>query len=142
MNRITNLQAAICFLLSCLTMHSLLATDPAEQKAQQSAERWLALADNEKFTENWKAASPMLQQAVSQEKWSSMLNQVRKPLGTVTSRKLTTAKREKSLPGAPDGDYVVMQFQTSFANKKEATETVTAVLDKDGMWKVGGYFIK
>jgi hypothetical protein len=142
MNRTTNLQAVTCFLLSCLTMHSLLAGDPAEQKAQQSAERWLALADNGTFTENWKSASPMLQQSVSQEKWSAALDQVRKPLGALTSRKLSTAKREKSLPGAPDGDYVVMQFQTSFANKKEATETVTATLDKDGTWKIAGYFIK
>ena len=142
MNRITNLQAVTCFLLCCLAMHSLLAADPAEQKAQQAAERWLALADNGEFAETWKTASPMLQQSVSQEKWSGMLDQVRKPLGALVSRKLSSAKREKSLPGAPDGDYVVLQFQTSFANKKEATETVTAALDKDGMWKIAGYLIK
>ena len=47
-----------------------------------------------------------------------------------------------SLPGAPDGEYVVLQFDTSFANKKEAVETVTPMLDKDGKWKVSGYYIK
>jgi hypothetical protein len=36
----------------------------------------------------------------------------------------------------------VIQFDTSFKNKKSAIETVTAMLDKDGKWRVSGYFIK
>ena len=58
------------------------------------------------------------------------------------SRKLNSAKYTKSVPGAPDGEYVILQFSTSFANKKEAVETVTPMLDKDGKWKVSGYYIK
>jgi hypothetical protein len=46
-----------------------------------------------------------------------------------------------SLPGAPDGEYVVMQFNTSYTQKKSAVETVTMVLDKDGKWHVAGFFI-
>jgi hypothetical protein len=49
--------------------------------------------------------------------------------------------RSKSLPGAPDGDYEVVQFQTSFANKAIATETVVLSHEASG-WKVDGYFIK
>jgi hypothetical protein len=67
---------------------------------------------------------------------------VRKPLGSLVSRKLKSAKYTKTLPGAPDGEYVVLQFATSFTNKKEAVETITPMLDKDGKWKVSGYFIK
>jgi len=48
----------------------------------------------------------------------------------------------ESLPGVPDGKYVVIQYQTSFAKKKAAIETVTPVLDEDGRWRVSGYFIK
>lgn len=47
-----------------------------------------------------------------------------------------------SLPGAPDGKYVVIQYDTSFENKKAAVETVTPMLDKDGKWRVSGYYIK
>jgi hypothetical protein len=67
---------------------------------------------------------------------------VRKPLGDLVSRKLKSAKATAELPGAPDGQYVVMQFETSFANKKSAIETVTFMLEKDGQWKSCGYFIK
>jgi hypothetical protein len=36
---------------------------------------------------------------------------------------------------------VVLKFDTSFANKKVAVETVTPMLDKDGKWRVSGYFV-
>jgi hypothetical protein len=45
------------------------------------------------------------------------------------------------LPGAPDGEYVVIQFESSFEKKKSAVETVTPMLEKDGKWRVSGYYI-
>ena len=35
-----------------------------------------------------------------------------------------------------------MQFATSFANKKNAVETVTFMREKDGIWRAAGYYIK
>lgn len=48
----------------------------------------------------------------------------------------------KKLPGAPDGEYVVIQYESSFEHKQSAVETVTPMLDKDGKWRVSGYYIK
>ena len=79
---------------------------------------------------------------IHEERWTASLKGVRKPLGRLVSRKLQTAKHETALPGAPDGQYVVMQFRASFVNKKAAMETVTFMLDKDGNWRAAGYFIK
>jgi hypothetical protein len=53
-----------------------------------------------------------------------------------------SASYRTSLPGAPDGQYVVIKFNTWFENKKSAIETVTPKMDKDGMWRVSGYYIK
>ena len=64
------------------------------------------------------------------------------PLGKLISRKFKSATYATSLPGAPDGHYVVIQFNTSFENKKSGIETVTPMMDKDGMWRVSGYYIK
>ncbi len=47
-----------------------------------------------------------------------------------------------SLPGAPKGQYVVVQYKTSFANKPSAIETITPMLEKDKKWRVSGYYIK
>ena len=42
------------------------------------------------------------------------------------------------MPGAPDGEYVVIQYRAAFANKAEAVETVTPMLDKGGTWRCPG----
>jgi hypothetical protein len=47
-----------------------------------------------------------------------------------------------SLPGAPDREYVVVQFQTSYEKKKDAIESVTPMKDSDGKWRVSGYYIR
>ena len=62
--------------------------------------------------------------------------------GKNISRKLKSKSYSTSLPGAPDGEYVVIQFEASFENKKSAIETITPMLDKDGKWRVSGYFMK
>ena len=58
------------------------------------------------------------------------------------SRKDKATNFTRSLPGAPDGQYAVLQFDTSFENKAQAVETLTAVLEADGVWRVTGYFIR
>ena len=117
------------------------AAAPGDE-AQKAAEHWLALIDAGKFADSWETAAAYFKKAVSKEKWESSLGAIRQPLGALVSREFKSAKYSKSLPGAPDGDYVVLQFYTSFEHKKEAVETVTPMLDKDGQWRVSGYFIK
>lgn len=80
--------------------------------------------------------------AVTQEQWEQAVQAVRLPLGKLLSRKVKSTGYETSLPGAPDGEYVVIQFETVFENKKAAVETVTPMLDRDGTWRVSGYFIQ
>jgi len=79
---------------------------------------------------------------VSKGQWKSSLEAVRTPLGNVLTRKLKSKQYTKTLPGAPDGEYVVIQYETSFKNKKNAIETITPMMDKDGKWRVSGYYIK
>jgi hypothetical protein len=113
-----------------------------EKAATSAAQTWLAVIDNGDYVQSWQNASVFFQSAVTEEKWKSSLETFRKPLGNLLSRKVKSAEHMTELPGAPDGQYVVMQFETSFANKKSAIETVTFMLEKDGQWKFAGYFIK
>jgi hypothetical protein len=110
--------------------------------ALSSAEKWLALVDDGRYADSWDLAAGYFKGAVKQEQWQESLQAVRKPLGKVISRELISRSYQTSLPGAPDGEYVVIQFETSFENKKSAVETVTPMMDKDGTWRVSGYFIK
>ena len=118
------------------------ADDKSEKAAIESANRWLALVDSADYGASWNESASLFRNAVSKAQWSQKVQSVRGPLGKVESRKLKSATYSTSLPGAPDGQYVVIQYQSSFEHKKSAVETVTPMLDKDGKWRVSGYFIK
>jgi len=120
----------------------VLADEAAENPATASAQSWLAQIDSGNYAKSWKEASAYFQGALTEKGGVDALNGARKPLGKLLSRKLTKVQNAQSLPGAPDGNYVVMQFDTSFANKKSAVETVTFMQEKDGKWKAAGYYIK
>ena len=113
-----------------------------EDAALSSAKAWLSLVDEGKYSDSWNEAAGYFKGAVKEEVWQETLQGVRKPLGKVISREVKGKSYHTSLPGAPDGEYVVIQFETAFENKKSAIETVTPMMDKDGKWRVSGYFIK
>ena len=114
----------------------------AENAALKSAKAWLALVDSEKYKESWDEAAEYFKGAVPQNQWQQSMQSVRKPIGKNLSRKLQSKLYLTSLPGAPDGEYVVIKFDSSFENKKNALETVTPMLEKDGKWRISGYFMK
>lgn len=107
-----------------------------------AAQKWLALVDNEKYAESWKEASDLFKNTVQSDLWVASLKALREPLGKLISRKVKSKVYKTTLPGAPDGQYVVIEFNSSFKHKKTAVETVTPMLGKDGVWRVSGYFIK
>ena len=113
-----------------------------EKTAVAGAEKWLDIVDEGKYGESWKEAAEYFRNAIKQDQWEQAVQAVRKPLGKLVSRKVKSTSYKTSLPGAPDGQYVVIEFETSFANKKSAIETVTPMMDKDGKWRVSGYYIK
>ncbi|HUC84310.1 MAG TPA: DUF4019 domain-containing protein, partial [Candidatus Acidoferrales bacterium] len=115
----------------------------AEQTAAvTAAQLWLAEIDAGNYAESWTDAADYFRGAITQNKWVSALESVRKPLGKLEVRTVDSAVTETQLPGAPDGRYVVIQFQTAFAKKNSATETVTCSLEDDGRWRASGYYIK
>lgn len=107
-----------------------------------AAKAWLGLIDQGQYAESWNEASPFFQGAVTEPNWTNALVKVRQPLGDLVSRNLISAKEVSHLPDAPDGRYVVMQFETSFANKPSAIETVTVGPKQNGQWQASGYYIK
>jgi hypothetical protein len=123
-------------------INAFAADSKKELAALSAAEKWLVIVDSEKYTESWKETAELFRNAVKPNQWEQSMRAVRKPLGKLISRKVKTKVYKSSLPGAPDGEYVVIQFETSFENKKAAVETITPMMDKDGVWRVSGYYIK
>ena len=114
----------------------------AEEAAMAAARGALGLVDAGQYGESWEQAAEYFRNAVSREDWEQAMKAARVPLGAMTARVVKARQYTTSVPGGPDGEYVVIRFTSSFTNKASAIETVTPMLDKDGSWRVSGYFIK
>jgi hypothetical protein len=135
--------AALFVLAAAFAASAAHAQQPdAVRDAVDAADRWLVPADAGDGGATWDQAASPFRSAVSRADWSAALKQVRQPLGAVTSRKMVSSEFKRSLPGAPDGEYVVIQYDTQFAHKAHAVETVVPMRERDGSWKVSGYFVK
>ncbi len=117
-------------------------TDEVPAVAEKVTLSWLSLTDQGRYEQSWTDAASLFQAAIPAADWVRSLTAVRSPLGQLKSREVASATFARTLPGAPDGEYVVFQFSTSFENKASAVETVTAMKDEDEAWRVAGYYIK
>ena len=122
-----------------LIISSVVWANPAP--GSSASKEWLTIIDAGKYGESWQKADLFFKSQLSQKKWDSALTEIRTPLGKVTSRTELSAKEYSSLPGVPDGEYLVVQFQTDFQNKKASTEILT-LSKSSGQWRTVGYFIK
>lgn len=117
------------------------ASAQAVEAATTATTSWLAVADTGNYADSWSQGASAFRGAVTQSQWDEALRSVRAPLGAVKSRKLMSAQFTRTLPGAPAGEYVVIQYQTEFANRA-GIETVVPMREADGSWKVSGYAIR
>ena len=132
---------AVSLLAAVALVPTLHAAEPDSAPALAATIDWLHTIDAEKYGESWDAASVYFKGALSREKWIEAMTGTRKPLGSIERRFLKGATFETSLPGAPDGEYFVIQFETNFEHKQSSVETVTTVRQASA-WKPAGYFIK
>lgn len=113
-----------------------------EERAREAAEAWLSRIDRGDAAGAWEEAATGFRRAVTPEKWAASLAQVQGSVGKPVERAFESAEHQKELPGAPDGDYVILQYATRFERKARGRETVVPQLDVDGVWRVSGYWVK
>lgn len=119
------------------------ATDKADLEASaQTAERWLQLLDEGKYHDSWEAAAFTFKAKIPEASWTTILETTRKPLGTVTSRKILEQKPAYDPQGLPKGKYMVIFYGTSFSGRPNGNELVTLMKLDDGTWKVLTYLVK
>jgi len=129
-------------LASAVLAGASLSAEAPEAAAQAAAESWLKTVDAAEYQASWEQAAKLFKGAVTREQWVQAVKGTRAPLGKLVSRKVKSSHYTEKVPGAPDGKYVILQFETVFENKASAVETVTPMLDPDGVWRVSGYYIR
>ena len=118
------------------------STPPYPLPAVNAAQSWLELIDVGDYDRSWKDASAFFQANVTSTAWHDSLVNIREPMGDLLHRQIKSAHAQTTMPGAPDGQYVITQWESSFTHKQSAIETVTFLLDADKGWKACGYYIK
>jgi predicted Ser/Thr protein kinase len=107
--------------------------------AEKAAQAWLKLKDQEKFAQCWEQSSAFSKKSVSKEDVVKLQRDLLKKMGKLESRTIVSRQFATSLPGGPDGEYVVLQYQAKYSIAKDIIETVIPMLEKDGQWRVAGY---
>lgn len=104
---------------------------------------FIKLIDARQYAESWDVASDYFKQSVSKSEWAAQVKQARGTLGNVVTRSLKKSEEQKNPPGAPPGDYLLLSFETKFADSEPArTETLPLIKGADGRWRAVGYFIR
>jgi hypothetical protein len=106
-----------------------------------AARQWLTVVDSGDYVNSWNHASGLLKNGIDVQNWQATIALLRNPLGALLGRLPVGVKWSNAIAGLPDGKYVVVQFNSSFANKAVAVETV-GLDTEDGHWAVTGYFIE
>jgi hypothetical protein len=135
--------AAVLSIALAISLSAAQANDEhPEAVAQAAALAWLTLVDAGNYAASWDAAATRFRESLAREDWVARAASLRGSMGALNSRNLKSETYTHSLPGVPNGDYVVIRFSSSFAQTGAAVETVTPMKDADGAWRVTGYFIK
>ncbi|MEO6053255.1 MAG: DUF4019 domain-containing protein [Chthoniobacterales bacterium] len=143
------LMAAIFTSLLITTFCHIVRAETPEAETKKAALtatlQWLGEIDQGDYAKSWQDASGPFKEAVTEEKWTSVSNSIRKPLGKLLSRKVASQALQEEIQsraGMMKGPFVITQFETSFENMKYAIETVTFKKEEDGVWRSSGYYIK
>lgn len=127
--------------LLLLPLHTLAETDETEQVALGVAQSWLAQVDAGDYAASWNSASAVFKNTVDKQQWEKVAKDMRQ-VGSVVGRSLNSATYTTSMPNAPEGEYVVILFDSEFSKQKSVTEKIIPMRGDDGKWRVGGYYIE
>jgi hypothetical protein len=114
------------------------ASTPMTPTPDDRAKQWLILVDDQNYTDAYNQMGASARDKVSSEDWGRKISGARTPLGAVSSRSLKDVKLTKTVPGMRNGQYAVVRYDSTFAHKAGAIETVTLASEK-GAWAVVGY---
>ncbi|MDD5546426.1 MAG: DUF4019 domain-containing protein [Candidatus Omnitrophica bacterium] len=136
------MKRSIAVMLMVLFVSGVCFGASPEKKAKIAAKNWLESVDQKNYAKSYDDAAEFFKVMVKKDEWINTLTNLRSMLGPVESRELISEKYQEKMPGAPDGEYVIIVYKTDFRKKSDAREVVVPMLDKDGKWRVSGYHIQ
>jgi hypothetical protein len=112
-----------------------------ELAAQRQALGFLGYLDQGRYADSYSYTGMLIRTKLDRDAFSTQIQKARASTGALQSRELIDSAYTTTVPGAPEGQYVILHYHASFANRQDAVETVTLAFAK-GYWRVDGYYIK
>jgi hypothetical protein len=97
------------------------------------ARQWLVLVDDKNYAQSWSESAKAFQARQKADAWAKNATATRAPLGAVASRGLKSIDLSR-------GNTAVIRYDTVFAHKAAAVETVTLGYE-NGSWSVTDYAV-
>jgi len=117
-------------------------------QATKVVDAWVKLIDQGNYGEAWDQTGAQFKKIVGKDGWVKQVAAYRTALGPLNSRTLAKDKNDKNptytdkIPGQPPGQYVILKYTTSFKNKPNSQEEITAQKEDDGVWRSLGYYVR
>ena len=118
------------------------AQDPRASVVAGVAREWLTLVDRGDAEASHAKAGECFRAAMPVATWARGLAKERGSRGALLQRTSVSTTFDPKVAGMPSGDFALLLYRTSFAQQATASETVTLEREKDGAWRVVGYFIR
>jgi len=122
-----------------LSSQTVFANAAAEALARRAAASWLSTVDSGMYGRSWDETAGPFRSNMNKDLWVQTLHSLRDPVGRLVSREAQMTTYRSSMPGFPPGEYVVIQYSSSFEKRSSVIETVTVMLD-GAEWKVLIYY--
>ncbi len=130
----------ITLCLSCL-LNFTCSAETFSSQAIAIAETFSTTIDAQNYQAAYQSGSKLLHLTSPEDQWISETERTREVLGTALQRKLKAVKSISTYPGLPDGEYMLVYFETKMERKEKAAE-VLLVAQINGAWEVCSYHLK
>ena len=114
------------------------SNDALEEKAAS----YLKLLDLGQYEKAWHDMSALFHDFNNPLHWQKRQETIRNVYGASDTRRLHSIRYRQSYNLSPDGQYVVVQFNSSYQNKSETRETVVLDCSSNPQCSVREYIIQ
>ncbi len=117
---------------------------PDSEKVEQAEPigmEFLMLVDGGKYAESWQSSARLMQETIAQNDWVEKLGKARNLSGELVQRVRKSASYSTEAMDSPEGEYIMLIYESDFQKVGQVSEYVTVMLEGDE-WKVAGYFIQ
>ena len=108
---------------------------------RKAALKWLGLLDRGQYAASWDRAAKHFQERVTKADWIAGMKKLRQQYGKVQSREFKGSTFDVNPPGLPAGEHETLRFAVKLARRGRAGEVVSLIMQKDGEWRVSGYYL-